>query len=289
MPDDSLRFIQVGELVKGISEGTLPQDDGLAGRELELSSADGSVTRLTFSGAGSLAWEVTGGSHDGEQGEEACLVTRPRNEIAVVDYVASTRRATAVTIVLDLARGAATTVTGTLPTAEEAARSAFDLASERRRAHPGRRRHRSRASSTVRGPRRTPARPDRRARGQAGAVRLQPDRGLRAHLPEREPVHVAVSARQRAGTRGHRPLSLPADRRRAVPLRVAREGHPHARRRARRLGRASAPTASCSGTRAATSAPSRRPRSPRSPPCSTSPPTSESLVGRGCGERAAGS
>jgi hypothetical protein len=130
MPDDSLRFIQVGELVKGISEGTLPRDDGLAGRELALAAADGSVTRLAFAGAGSLAWEVAGGEHDGERGEETCLITRPRDEIAVVDYVASARRATAVTIVLDLARGAATTVTGTLPTAEEAARSAFDLATK---------------------------------------------------------------------------------------------------------------------------------------------------------------
>ena len=73
---------------------------------------------------------MTGGAHDGERGEETCLVTRPRDEIVVVDYVASARRATAVTIVLDLARGAATTVTGTLPTAEEAARSAFDLATK---------------------------------------------------------------------------------------------------------------------------------------------------------------
>jgi hypothetical protein len=128
MPDDSLRFIQVGELIKGISEGTLPQDEGLAGRTLALSVADGSVTRLAFTGAGSLVWEVAGGPHDGEQGRESCLITRPRDEIVVVDYVASSRRATAVTIVLDLASAAATTVTGTLPTAADAARSAFDLA-----------------------------------------------------------------------------------------------------------------------------------------------------------------
>ena len=50
--------------------------------------------------------------------------------MAVVDYVAGTRRATAVTIVLDLARNAATTVTGTLPTADQAARGAFALATE---------------------------------------------------------------------------------------------------------------------------------------------------------------
>ena len=128
--DDPLRFIQVGELVKGISEGTLPRDEGLAGRSLELAAADGGVTRLSFTGAAALAWEVAGGPHDGEQGEEACTVTRPRDEVLVVDYVASAQRATAVTIVLDLARDAATTVTGTLPTAEEVARSAFDLAAK---------------------------------------------------------------------------------------------------------------------------------------------------------------
>ena len=44
--------------------------------------------------------------------------------------MASTRRATSVTIVLDLARSAATTVVGTLPTAAQAARSAFELATE---------------------------------------------------------------------------------------------------------------------------------------------------------------
>lgn len=130
MPDDALRFIQVGELVKGISEDTLPADDGLAGRTLELTAEDGSVTRLCFAAAGGLAWEVSGGPHDGRRGEEKCLITCPRDQVVVVDYVASSRRATAVTIVLDLAAGAATTVTGTLPTPGEAARSAFDLATE---------------------------------------------------------------------------------------------------------------------------------------------------------------
>ena len=43
MADDPLRFIQVGELVKGISEGTLPADDGLAGRTLTLAAEDGTV------------------------------------------------------------------------------------------------------------------------------------------------------------------------------------------------------------------------------------------------------
>jgi hypothetical protein len=128
MSDDGLRFIQVGELVKGISEDTLPPDDALIGTSLVLHAEGGAVTRLEFPGAGRLDWEIINGPGTGEHGQEACVVTRPRKEVAVVDYVASKRRATSVTIVLDLARSAATTVVGTLPTAEQTARSAFELA-----------------------------------------------------------------------------------------------------------------------------------------------------------------
>jgi hypothetical protein len=130
MSEDALRFIQVGELVKGISEDTLPLDDALIGTSLALHAEDGAVTRLTFPEAGRFDWEIIDGPGTGEHGEESCVVTRPRDDIAVVDYVASTRRATSVTIVLDLAGGAATSVVGTLPTAEQAARSAFELAAE---------------------------------------------------------------------------------------------------------------------------------------------------------------
>ena len=119
MADDTLRFIQVGELVKGISEDTLPPDDALVGTSLVLHAEGGAVTRLTIAEAGRLEWEVIGGPGAGEHGEEACVVTRPRDEVVVIDYMASTRRATSVTIVLDLARNAATTVVGTLPTADQ--------------------------------------------------------------------------------------------------------------------------------------------------------------------------
>ncbi len=130
MTEDALRFIQVGELVKGISEDTLPPDEALAGRTLTLHAEDGTVTRLAFESGGRLAWEVIDGPGTGERGEERCLVTRPRQDFFVADYVASSARATAVTILLDLDRGAATTVRGTLPTAEQAAKSAFQLATD---------------------------------------------------------------------------------------------------------------------------------------------------------------
>jgi hypothetical protein len=127
---DALQFIQVGELARGISEATLPPDGGLSDTSLTLHAQDHTVTRLTFPAAGRLDWEVLEGPGAGAGGEEACLVTRPRDQVFVVDYIAGLRRATSVTIVLDLAQGAATTVVGTLPTEEEASRSAYALATE---------------------------------------------------------------------------------------------------------------------------------------------------------------
>ena len=128
MADDGLRFIQVGELVQGISEGTLPEDDVLSGRTFTLAPEDGAVVRLAVEGSGGLAWEVVDGPAAGQRGRESCRVTRPRDEVVVIDYVASSERATAVTIVLDLAAAAATTVAGTLPSADQVTRSAFELA-----------------------------------------------------------------------------------------------------------------------------------------------------------------
>jgi MoaF C-terminal domain/MoaF N-terminal domain len=128
MPLETPRYIQVGELVKGISEDVLPSEDVLDGRTFSLSLEDGNEMQLSFSGEGCLSWQVTAGPWTGARGEESCRVTRPRDGIVVVDFVASSLRATAVTIVLDLDAGAATTVTGTLPTREQAAPGAFELA-----------------------------------------------------------------------------------------------------------------------------------------------------------------
>ena len=125
---DALHFVQVGELVKGISEGTLPAADELAGSSLTLYVEDGRVLRLAFAAGGGLSWKVEAGPGAGEGGEERALITRPRDGVYVVDYVLSTRAATSMTIVLDLPCRAATLVVGTLPTAGEAAQGAFALA-----------------------------------------------------------------------------------------------------------------------------------------------------------------
>jgi hypothetical protein len=125
---EALHFIQVGELVEGISAGTLPPVEELAGSSLTLCVEDGRAVRLAFAAGGGLSWLVVDGPGAGQSGEERCRITRPRDGVLMVDYVSSTRAATSMTIVLDLQRGAATLVAGTLPTAEEAARGAFGLA-----------------------------------------------------------------------------------------------------------------------------------------------------------------
>ena len=126
--DDALRFIQVGELAKGISEEVLPHVDDLAGTSAVLGYEDGSAMRLVFGAGGTLSWAVESGPRTGEHGEEVCRITRPRPGLYVADYLAGTHRATAMTAVLDLEHGAATLVAGTLPTAEQAAEGAFSLA-----------------------------------------------------------------------------------------------------------------------------------------------------------------
>ena len=172
MTDDALRFIQVGELVKGISEDTLPADEAFAGTSLTLNAEDGGSTRLSFPAPDRLLLEVVDGPQKGLSGEEECVVTRPRPDVVVVDYVASTLRATSVTIVLDLARSAATTVVGTLPTADgraqrlRARHRGRRAHTRRRRVHPGRDRPPVRA-------RRAPPHADGRPGREARAVRLQ--------------------------------------------------------------------------------------------------------------------
>ena len=91
MADDSLHFIQVGELVKAISEDTLPPDDALVGTSLTLHDEHGVVTRLTFPGAGRLDWEVSAAPGRAIAARRCASVTRPRKEVVVLDYVASTR------------------------------------------------------------------------------------------------------------------------------------------------------------------------------------------------------
>ena len=74
--------------------------------------------------------------------------------------------------------------------------------------------------SAVRG-RRSRSRSDGRDGRQTGPVRLRPDRGLRAHLPQREALHLAVPRRRGEGAGRHRPLPRVQAGGPAVPVRLA--------------------------------------------------------------------
>ena len=127
---DDMRFIQVGELAKGISENVLPAVDALSGRSLQLSFDDGSSTRYTFPSAHDLHWEVLSGPAAGTSGDESYSATCVRDSVFFVDYVSRCERATSVSLVFDLAAGEATAVVGALPAEADVQKSAYRLASE---------------------------------------------------------------------------------------------------------------------------------------------------------------
>ncbi len=127
---DDLRFIQVGELAKGIGENVLPAVDTLSGRSVRLFFEDGSTTRFTFADAHAVHWEVLEGPGKGVGGEEIYSATCLRDAVLLADYVSSAQRATSVSMVLDLGTDSATVVIGTLPTESEVQKSAYRLASE---------------------------------------------------------------------------------------------------------------------------------------------------------------
>jgi hypothetical protein len=127
---DDLKFIQVGELAKGISENVLPVVDALGGRSLRLFFEDGASTRFTFADAHGLRWEVLAGPAAGSGGEETYSATCVRDSVYFVDYVSRSERATSVSLILDLSAGEATAVVGTLPTEAEVQTSAYRLANE---------------------------------------------------------------------------------------------------------------------------------------------------------------
>jgi hypothetical protein len=59
---EELKFIQVGDLAKGITENILPESGDLAGRSLKLFFEDGSMTQFHFKTFSSLSWQVDTGT-----------------------------------------------------------------------------------------------------------------------------------------------------------------------------------------------------------------------------------
>ena len=111
-------YIPVGELSVGFSEYALPPTDCLEGKRTELHYASGNEATLTFTEGGALRWQVVGknGSEEFTCPYRAII---PREGVYLIDFTLPRSTAASLSIVLDVTRGIATTVTGILPTPEE--------------------------------------------------------------------------------------------------------------------------------------------------------------------------
>ena len=127
---NDLKFIQVGELAKGISENLLPDSDALSGRSLTLSFENNTTTSIHFESNHTLTWEIVDGKNKGSGGRETYLATALRESIFFIDYICKTPSVTSVSIVLDKKAKIATSVTGTLPEEAETKKDIFSLASQ---------------------------------------------------------------------------------------------------------------------------------------------------------------
>ena len=113
-------WIQVGELAEGIKDGNvLPKSLDLFGKTMTLYFEKGSALRISFLEGSQLSWEVVKDEGEGSKGNEACIVTSPREDIYFVDYIKHDDRPESVSLVLNLNANMATAVFGRMPTEEE--------------------------------------------------------------------------------------------------------------------------------------------------------------------------
>lgn len=109
----------MGELEEGFSENAMPDTSALEGQRIDLSFEDGSVINYVFRKE-SLIWEQALADGYMSRGEEIYRATNPRENIYFIDYIKNDQGDASVSLVMDLQKGAATIVTGTLPKESEA-------------------------------------------------------------------------------------------------------------------------------------------------------------------------
>jgi MoaF C-terminal domain/MoaF N-terminal domain len=114
---DPARWISVGELAEafGPDNFTPSATADLAGATHVLNLEDGGSVEYAFMSEERLAWEVGGGEAEGARGEARYFAAKVRDGVYLVDFVAQRVPPTSVTLALDLGRGIATRIVGTLP------------------------------------------------------------------------------------------------------------------------------------------------------------------------------
>jgi len=125
---DATNWISVGALAQSFApdNNNLARSADLDGRTIVLHFADGGTAAYAFGKNGAVSFSGAVGN-----GESHCLATCLRPGIYFVDFVLPDARPPAsVSLVLDLDRKVATSITAQLPAAEEAHRSIFRQAQQ---------------------------------------------------------------------------------------------------------------------------------------------------------------
>ncbi len=112
------QYISVGELSVGLSEHTLSTTARLAGKQVELYYESGKRSKMTFLDAETLKWETV---DQAREEEFICSYNAimPRDDIYLVDFIASYGDSRSISVILDIHERFATVVSGIMPTAEE--------------------------------------------------------------------------------------------------------------------------------------------------------------------------
>lgn len=118
---DPARWIPVGELAHAFapdSNAPSPTEE-LAGTEVELHLENDQVVRLGFETADALTWSVMEGTGRARAARESYFAAKIREGVYFVDFVRSTERAAAVSLVMDRGPGVVTALLARLPAEAE--------------------------------------------------------------------------------------------------------------------------------------------------------------------------
>ncbi len=127
---EDLKFIQVGDLAKGITGNIPPDSDELTGKSLKLFFEDESIIQIRFNTTHSMTWEALEGLEKGCHADATYRATSLREGIYFVDYIKGRQGAITVSLVIDLSVQKAIAVVGTLPTEEDTCKDAFSRVQE---------------------------------------------------------------------------------------------------------------------------------------------------------------
>ena len=122
---EDLKYIQVGDLAKGITGNILPDSGELTGKSPKLFFEDGSIMQIRFNSVHRMTWEALEGLEKGSRGDATYRATSLREDIYFVDYIKESQRAKTVSLVMDLAAQKATGAIGALPTEKDTRKDTF--------------------------------------------------------------------------------------------------------------------------------------------------------------------